>query len=67
MIDGRFEVIGAAGPRALFEHLTGATLSHGYLFTGPQGVGAPGHDVRRLGGVRGADRRAGSGTDPTAG
>jgi DNA polymerase-3 subunit delta' len=39
MIDGRFEVIGAAGPRALFEHLTGATLSHGYLFTGPQGVG----------------------------
>ncbi|MEO7039431.1 MAG: DNA polymerase III subunit [Candidatus Elarobacter sp.] len=39
MIDGRFDVIGAAGPRALFEHLTGATLSHGYLFTGPPGVG----------------------------
>jgi len=39
MIDGRFEVIGAAGPRAFFEHLTLATLSHGYLFSGPQGVG----------------------------
>lgn len=39
MIDGRFDVIGAAGPRALFEHLTEATLSHGYLFTGPGGVG----------------------------
>lgn len=39
MIDGQFEVIGAAGPRALFEHLTGETLSHGYLFTGPAGVG----------------------------
>lgn len=39
MIDGRFDVIGAAGPRALFEHLTAATISHGYLFTGPQGVG----------------------------
>jgi DNA polymerase-3 subunit delta' len=39
MIDGNFDVVGAAGPRALFEHLTAATLSHGYLFTGPQGVG----------------------------
>ena len=39
MIDGNFDVIGAAGPRAFFEHLTAATLSHGYLFTGPQGVG----------------------------
>ena len=39
MIDGNFEVIGAAGPRGFFEHLTPATLSHGYLFTGPQGVG----------------------------
>ena len=39
MIDGKFDVIGAAGPRAFFEHLTAATLSHGYLFTGPQGVG----------------------------
>ena len=39
MIDGRFEVVGAAAPRAFFEHLTAATLSHGYLFTGPHGVG----------------------------
>ncbi|MDP9104613.1 MAG: DNA polymerase III subunit, partial [Candidatus Eremiobacteraeota bacterium] len=39
MIDGNFDAIGAAGPRAFFEHLTAATLSHGYLFTGPQGVG----------------------------
>jgi hypothetical protein len=39
MIDGNFDVVGAAGPRAFFEHLTAATLSHGYLFTGPQGAG----------------------------
>ena len=39
MIDGAFDVVGAAGPRAFFEHLTSATLSHGYLFSGPAGVG----------------------------
>jgi DNA polymerase-3 subunit delta' len=39
VIDGIFDVVGAAAPRAFFEHLTAATLSHGYLFTGPQGVG----------------------------
>ena len=39
MIDGTFDVVGAAGPRAFFERLTAATLSHGYLFGGPQGVG----------------------------
>lgn len=39
MIDGIFDVVGAAGPRTFFEHLTAATLSHGYLFGGPQGVG----------------------------
>ena len=39
MIDGRFEVVGAAGPRAFFDHLSPATLSHGYLFSGPPGVG----------------------------
>jgi DNA polymerase-3 subunit delta' len=39
MIEGRFDVVGAAGPRAFFEHLSTATLSHGYLFSGPQGVG----------------------------
>jgi DNA polymerase-3 subunit delta' len=39
LIDGTFDVVGAAAPRAFFEHLTAATLSHGYLFTGPAGVG----------------------------
>lgn len=39
MIDGNFDVVGAAGPRAFFEHLRAATLSHGYLFGGPHGVG----------------------------
>jgi len=39
VIDGTFDVVGAAGPRALFEHLTSETISHGYLFTGPSGVG----------------------------
>src|ERR1700682_700051 len=39
MIDAIVDVVGAAGPRAFFEHLTAATLSHGYLFSGPQGVG----------------------------
>ncbi len=39
MIDGTFDIVGAAPPRAFFEHLTLATLSHGYLFTGPAGVG----------------------------
>ncbi len=39
MIDGTFDVVGAAGPRALFERLTAATISHGYLLTGPAGVG----------------------------
>ena len=34
MIDGTFDVVGAAGPRALFEHLSAATISHGYLFLG---------------------------------
>jgi DNA polymerase-3 subunit delta' len=39
VIDGTFDVIGAAGPRSFFERLSESTLSHGYLFTGPQGVG----------------------------
>ena len=39
MIDGTFDVAGAAGPRQLFEHLAPAALSHGYVFTGPAGVG----------------------------
>ncbi len=39
MIDGRFDVVGAAGPTHFFEQLTPATLSHGYVFAGPAGVG----------------------------
>ncbi len=39
MIEGTFDVVGAAAPRSFFERLTAATLSHGYLFTGPQGIG----------------------------
>ncbi|HEY4440094.1 MAG TPA: DNA polymerase III subunit delta' [Candidatus Elarobacter sp.] len=39
MIEGTFDVLGAAGPRAFFEHLDVAALSHGYLFSGPAGVG----------------------------
>ena len=34
-----FEVVGAAGPATFFEHLTAGTLAHGYLFSGPAGVG----------------------------
>jgi DNA polymerase-3 subunit delta' len=39
VIAGTFDVIGAAGPTAFFERLTPETLSHGYLFSGPAGVG----------------------------
>lgn len=39
MIDGRFDVVGAAGPTRFFEGLTAQSLSHGYLFAGPAGVG----------------------------
>jgi hypothetical protein len=39
VIDGSFDVVGAAGPRHFFEQLTNETLSHGYLFAGPAGVG----------------------------
>ena len=39
MIDGTFDVVGAAGPTHFFEQLTAATLSHGYVFAGPAGVG----------------------------
>jgi hypothetical protein len=34
-----FDVIGAEGPKHYFGALTSATLAHGYLFTGPAGVG----------------------------
>ncbi|HEY1428908.1 MAG TPA: hypothetical protein VGF18_05005, partial [Candidatus Tumulicola sp.] len=39
MSEIRFDVIGAAGPKHYFESLTRATMAHGYLFTGPHGVG----------------------------
>lgn len=38
-IEGRFEVIGAHGPLAFFAALQAARLAHGYLFSGPGGVG----------------------------
>lgn len=34
-----FDVVGAEGPRAFFSRLRKDTIAHGYLFTGPQGVG----------------------------
>jgi DNA polymerase-3 subunit delta' len=39
VIDGRFDVVGAAGPTRFFEGLNAQSLSHGYLFAGPGGVG----------------------------
>ena len=39
MIDGSFDVAGAAGALTFFGHLPADRLSHGYLFTGPAGVG----------------------------
>jgi hypothetical protein len=39
VIDGRFDVVGAGGPTHFFEAMTAQTLSHGYLFAGPAGVG----------------------------
>ncbi|MDQ2872872.1 MAG: hypothetical protein M3R35_07075 [Candidatus Eremiobacteraeota bacterium] len=34
-----FDVIGAAGPTTFFSRMTKATIGHGYLFTGGQGIG----------------------------
>jgi hypothetical protein len=39
VIDGAFAVAGAAGPIAFFSNQRVEALSHGYLFTGPAGVG----------------------------
>lgn len=39
MIEGNFDAVGAHGPTTFFGHLSLATLSHGYLFSGPSGVG----------------------------
>nr|MDQ6929562.1 hypothetical protein [Candidatus Eremiobacteraeota bacterium] len=35
----KFEVLGAEGPKQFFSRITKATIAHGYLFTGPQGIG----------------------------
>jgi DNA polymerase-3 subunit delta' len=34
-----FDVVGAEGPRAFFSRITKKTIAHGYLFSGPAGVG----------------------------
>lgn len=39
MTDLRFDVVGADGPKAFFGRMTKATLAHGYLFSGPSGIG----------------------------
>jgi DNA polymerase-3 subunit delta' len=39
MIDGEFDVVGAAGPTAFFENLDIEKLAHAYLFSGEDGVG----------------------------
>ncbi|MGZ3497724.1 MAG: DNA polymerase III subunit [Vulcanimicrobiaceae bacterium] len=39
MSELEFDVIGADGPKAFFSRLTKDTIAHGYVFTGPQGVG----------------------------
>ena len=39
MSELHFEVAGAEGPKRYFAALTRESLSHAYLFTGPQGVG----------------------------
>ena len=35
----KFEVLGAQGPKQFFSRITKASIAHGYLFTGPHGVG----------------------------
>ena len=39
MIEGTLDVVGATGPLRFFAGLTQQSLSHGYLFSGPAGVG----------------------------
>jgi DNA polymerase-3 subunit delta' len=38
-VTGSFDVVGARGPLGFFGSLEAARLAHGYLFTGPAGVG----------------------------
>lgn len=35
----QFDVVGVEGPKRFFSRLTKETIAHGYLFTGPAGVG----------------------------
>lgn len=35
----KFEVVGCDGPKQFFSRLTKETIAHGYLFTGPAGIG----------------------------
>lgn len=35
----QFDVVGAEGPKTFFSRLTKETIAHGYLFSGPAGVG----------------------------
>ncbi len=39
MISGTFDVVGAVAPLRFFEGIAPGRLAHGYLFTGPAGVG----------------------------
>lgn len=39
MSELRFDVVGAEGPKKFFSRLTRETIAHGYLFSGPAGVG----------------------------
>ncbi|MDQ6932216.1 MAG: hypothetical protein M3160_03460 [Candidatus Eremiobacteraeota bacterium] len=39
MSDPRFELVGAKGPKQYFSRLPPGRLSHGYLFTGIEGIG----------------------------
>ena len=39
MSDLRFEVVGCEGPKQFFSRLTKETIAHGYMFSGPAGIG----------------------------
>jgi DNA polymerase-3 subunit delta' len=39
MSELHFDVVGAEGPKRFFSRLTKETIGHGYLFSGPSGVG----------------------------
>ncbi len=37
--DLRFDVLGAEGPKRFFSRITRDSIAHGYLFSGPEGIG----------------------------